>query len=82
MPVSTMDAAVGDQFFVGGTTGASAHPEFGKYCGGRLMTQAEFDQFDADNPIVWELFVRFTYEAIVAGVTRFSVDSITEKIQQ
>lgn len=45
------------------------------------MTQAEFDEFDRAHPIVWDLFVRFTLEAIHAGAVRFSVDSITERIR-
>jgi hypothetical protein len=45
------------------------------------MTQAEFDEFDRANPIVWDLFVRFTFEAIHAGANRFSVDSISERIR-
>jgi hypothetical protein len=46
-----------------------------------MTTQAEFDEFDRANPIVWALFVRFTLEAIRSGLTRFSVDSITERIR-
>jgi hypothetical protein len=49
--------------------------------GSAEMTQAEFDEFDRASPIVWDLFVRFTFEAIHAGATRFSVDSVTERIR-
>jgi hypothetical protein len=40
------------------------------------MTQSEFDEFHRAHPIVWDLFVRFTFEAIHAGATRFSVERI------
>lgn len=44
------------------------------------MTQADFEDFDAANPAVWALFVKFTFDAIRAGSTRFSFDSVTERI--
>jgi hypothetical protein len=45
------------------------------------MIQNEFDEFHRANPIIWDLFVRFTLEAIGSGSTRFSVDSVTERIR-
>jgi len=40
-----------------------------------------FEQYDLHNPRVWELFKQFTFEAISAGHTRFSADSILHRIR-
>lgn len=47
------------------------------------MTQLEqdFDQFDAENPEVWNLFVRFALELIKAGRTRLSASLVIERIR-
>ena len=43
--------------------------------------QREFDAFDAQNPSVWELFVRFASEAISAGHIHLSASLIVERIR-
>ena len=40
-----------------------------------------FIAFDHQNPRVWDLFVRFTHEAIRANHTTFSAQSIIERIR-
>lgn len=47
----------------------------------RPIARTAFEQFDADNPKVWELFVRFTFDVIKAGHERFSADSILHRIR-
>jgi hypothetical protein len=42
---------------------------------------AEFAEFDAANPRVWDLFQVFTRQAIAAGRTRYSSDSILHRIR-
>jgi len=41
----------------------------------------EFERFDAENPHVWKLFERFTFEAIASGRRHFSISLITERIR-
>jgi hypothetical protein len=41
----------------------------------------KFERYDAMNPHVWDLFVRFTFDVIRAGHTRFSADSILHRIR-
>ena len=43
--------------------------------------QKAFQQFDTENPHVWELFIRFTFEAMDAGHTRLSASLIIERIR-
>jgi len=40
-----------------------------------------FETFHAENPHIYELFKRFTFEAIMAGREHFSVISIFERIR-
>ena len=40
-----------------------------------------FISFDHHNPRVWDLFVRFTHEAIRANHSTFSAQSIIERIR-
>tara|TARA_Y100000593_G_scaffold93896_1_gene190465 strand:+ start:451 stop:852 length:402 start_codon:yes stop_codon:yes gene_type:complete len=47
--------------------------------GERLLL--EFLKYDAENPHVWELFKRFTFEAIRAGHGNFSAAGIAERIR-
>ena len=41
----------------------------------------EFDEFDAANPDVWKMFVRFAQDAIRAGHTSLSASLIVERIR-
>ena len=47
----------------------------------RSKLEREFVAFDADNPRVWELFVRFAREALAARRERFSADAILHRIR-
>ena len=40
-----------------------------------------FEKYDAENPHVWKLFERFTFEAIDSGRRYFSISLITERIR-
>lgn len=40
-----------------------------------------FEQYDAQNPAVWEMFQRFTFAVIRSGHRRFSADSILHRIR-
>ena len=40
-----------------------------------------FNEYDRDNPDVWDLFKRFTKDALKAGHDRFSSQSIIERIR-
>lgn len=40
-----------------------------------------FDEFDRDNPHVYDLFVKYALEAKARGRTRFSISMITERIR-
>lgn len=42
---------------------------------------AQFEQFDADNPAVFDLFMRFAREARAAGHLNFSADAICHRIR-
>ena len=41
----------------------------------------QFVQFDNDHPVIWELFRRFTLEAIASGRQRFSARAIFHRIR-
>lgn len=41
----------------------------------------DFEKFDKENPHVFELFEKFTFDAIKAGRKHFSVAVITERIR-
>jgi hypothetical protein len=41
----------------------------------------EFEAYDHDNPAVWDLFVRFTRQALAAGHRRLSVSLVVERIR-
>lgn len=43
--------------------------------------EAAFRRFHVDNPNVWVLFERFTFEAIAAGMTSYSSAAIFERIR-
>jgi hypothetical protein len=43
--------------------------------------QADFDKFDSANPEVYELFKKFTFDAIHAGYGRYSSDAILHRIR-
>ena len=40
-----------------------------------------FKQYDMQNPAVWQMFVRFTFDVIRSGHQRFSADSILHRIR-
>ena len=42
---------------------------------------ADFERFHAENPQVYRLFERFTFDAIYAGRTRFSSDAVLHRIR-
>lgn len=42
---------------------------------------ARFATFDAENPYVWALFVRFAFDVIRAGHRHFSSDAILHRIR-
>lgn len=41
----------------------------------------KFDQYDKDNPHVWNLFVKFTFQLIAIGKTRYSARGIFDRIR-
>lgn len=43
--------------------------------------QKAFDKFNAENPQVWELFIKFTFEVIRTGRKHYSVNAIFERIR-
>ena len=43
--------------------------------------QERFEDFDAEHPEVFELFVRFSKELIAAGHTSYSADAILHRIR-
>lgn len=43
--------------------------------------EADWQRFHDANPRVWELFVRFAFEAIAAGHKRYSSDAILHRIR-
>jgi len=43
--------------------------------------KAEFEQFHKENPHVYELFRRFTYQAIDAGRRDFGAKAVIERIR-
>jgi hypothetical protein len=46
-----------------------------------MKTAAEFEEFLSHNPEIWAHFVRYSFEVINAGMSRCSVDSVTERIR-
>ena len=42
---------------------------------------AEFEQFDRDNPKIWELIERFCAAVIEAGMKKWSISGIFERIR-
>ena len=40
-----------------------------------------FDEFHAANPFIWDLFVRFAFEAINAGRNNFGAKAIMERVR-
>jgi len=45
------------------------------------MPRITFEQYDLQNPRVWDLFKQFTFDVIRAGHTRFSANSILRRIR-
>jgi hypothetical protein len=43
--------------------------------------RAQFEAFHASNPKVWDLFVRFTMDLIVAGHKHYSADAVLHRIR-
>jgi len=43
--------------------------------------EQKFDQFDEANPKVWELFKRFTFEALESGQRHLSADAVCHRIR-
>jgi hypothetical protein len=46
-----------------------------------MTAQRDFEAFHAENPHVYQLFERFTFEAISAGRKRFSARTVAERIR-
>ena len=47
----------------------------------RPTLAARFNEYDNNNPDIWELFKRFTWQAYKAGHNRFSAQAIIERIR-
>ena len=45
------------------------------------LAQRDFEAFHAENPDIWRLFLRFTWEAKQAGRERFSAYTVAERIR-
>lgn len=45
------------------------------------MTVEEIEKYDIENPQIWEMFVRFTFEAIQAGKKMFSAEAIINRLR-
>jgi hypothetical protein len=43
--------------------------------------QDEFNKFHKENPNVWELFVKFTFDVIRTGRKNYSVNAVFERIR-
>lgn len=43
--------------------------------------EAAFAEFDAANPVIWDLFCHFARELIAAGHTHYSADAIVHRIR-
>jgi len=41
----------------------------------------EFDKFHKENPEVWELFVKFTFDVVNTGRKNYSVKAVFERIR-
>lgn len=48
-----------------------------------LFDQADrrFAEYDAENPDIWRLFVRFAFEAIRAGHQHYSADAVLHRVR-
>ncbi len=46
-----------------------------------VLAQRDFEAFHAENPDVYQLFERFTFEAIQAGRKRFSARTVLHRIR-
>jgi len=42
---------------------------------------AEFSEFNQNNPLIWELLVKFAFEAKKAGTTKLSISLLIERIR-
>jgi len=47
----------------------------------RNHLERKFEVYDAENPHIWPLFVRFTFETIERGYQHYSVNGIFERIR-
>jgi hypothetical protein len=45
------------------------------------MSWAAFRRFDRDNPDIWRLFLRFTFQLLQAGRARYSARTILHRIR-
>lgn len=43
--------------------------------------EEKFQKYDEANPVVWQLFLKYTGEAVAAGRTRLSVSLVIERIR-
>lgn len=43
--------------------------------------ERQFDEFHADNPVVYDLIVRFARQAKAAGFNRYSINGIFERVR-
>lgn len=43
--------------------------------------QQAFERFDADNPLVYELYKKFAWQAVDAGNTTLSISLLTERVR-
>ena len=49
--------------------------------GAKHPLREKFEQFDQENPHIWDLFKQFTFEAIRNGHRVFSIALVTERIR-
>ena len=49
--------------------------------GTREFHDRRFAAFDRDNPRIWELFVRFTFQAMEAGFRHYSARAVAHRIR-
>lgn len=40
-----------------------------------------FNQFDTDNPKIWDMLVKFSYQALGAGLEKTSISLLVERIR-
>lgn len=65
----------------GAPSGAPLQPDLLGWKPPTAEEQAKFDAFDAANPRVWQLFVRFTQERIRLGFRHYSADAILHRVR-